>query len=104
MELNNTRKAVKEILFFNRVPKVGSQTTMELLKSLSIKNNFHYHKDRTQKVETIKLTYNEEVSTGKKGREKDFSLHIMLLLLLMLYLNQAVIISIQHLRLNQSLA
>ena len=34
---------------------------MELLKSLSIKNNFHYHKDRTQKVETIKLTMNEEV-------------------------------------------
>ena len=64
MELNNTRKAKKEILFFNRVPKVGSQTTMELLKSLSIKNNFHYHKDRTQKVETIKLTYNEEVRTS----------------------------------------
>ena len=61
-ELNNTRKAKKEVLFFNRVPKVGSQTTMELLKSLSIKNNFHYHKDRTQKVETIKLTYNEEVT------------------------------------------
>jgi len=59
-ELNNTRKAKKELLFFNRVPKVGSQTTMELLKSLSIKNDFHYHKDRTQKVETIKLTYSEE--------------------------------------------
>jgi len=59
-ELNNTRKAVKETLFFNRVPKVGSQTTMELLKSLSIKNHFHYHKDRTQKVETIKLTKSEE--------------------------------------------
>ena len=67
MELNNTRKAKKDILFFNRVPKVGSQTTMELMKSLSIKNNFHYHKDRTQKVETIKLTKNEEVrrSFGK---------------------------------------
>ena len=62
MELNNTKNAKKEILFFNRVPKVGSQTTMELLKSLSIKNNFHYHKDRTQKTENIKLTYNEEVS------------------------------------------
>jgi len=61
MELNNTRKAKKDILFFNRVPKVGSQTTMELLKSLSIKNKFHYHKDRTQKVETIKLTMSEEV-------------------------------------------
>jgi len=60
MDLNNTAKAKKEILFFNRVPKVGSQTTMELLKSLSHKNQFTYHKDRTQKVETIKLTYNEE--------------------------------------------
>jgi len=60
MDLNNTKNAKKEVLFFNRVPKVGSQTTMELLKSLSIKNNFHYHKDRTQKTETIKLTYNEE--------------------------------------------
>jgi len=60
LELNNTRKAVKETLFFNRVPKVGSQTTMELLKSLSVKNNFHYHKDRTQKVETIKLSSREE--------------------------------------------
>jgi len=58
--LNNTRKAKTELLFFNRVPKVGSQTTMELLKSLSIKNDFHYHKDRTQKVETIKLTHSEE--------------------------------------------
>jgi len=60
MDYNNTAKATKDTLFFNRVPKVGSQTTMELLKSLSIKNNFHYHKDRTQKVETIKLTYSEE--------------------------------------------
>ena len=65
-ELNNTRKATKETLFFNRVPKVGSQTAMELLKSLAIKNNFHYHKDRTQKVETIKLTYSEEVRFNLK--------------------------------------
>jgi len=59
-ELNNTRNAKKEILFFNRVPKVGSQTTMELLKSLSIRNNFHYHKDKTQKQERIKLPYSKE--------------------------------------------
>jgi hypothetical protein len=44
--------------------QVGSQTTMELLKSLSIKNNFRYHKDRTQKVETIKLSRSEEVNTS----------------------------------------
>ena len=60
MDLNNTRKAKRQVLFFNRVPKVGSQSAMELLKSLSVKNSFTYHKDRTQKVETIKLTYNEE--------------------------------------------
>jgi len=60
MELNNTRKAKRDILFFNRVPKVGSQLTMELLKSLSLKNKFHYHKDKTQKVEVIKLTNSQE--------------------------------------------
>ena len=59
--LNNTKFANPDLLFFNRVPKVGSQTTMELIKTLAIKNNFHYHKDRTQKVETIKLTKSEEV-------------------------------------------
>ena len=64
MDFNNTKNAKKDILFFNRVPKVGSQTTMELLKSLSIKNKFHYHKDRTQKVETIKLSQSEEVSVS----------------------------------------
>ena len=63
MELNNTRKAKRDILFFNRVPKVGSQLTMELLKSLSLKNKFHYHKDKTQKVEVIKLTHSQEVSS-----------------------------------------
>ena len=66
MELNNTRKAKRDILFFNRVPKVGSQLTMELLKSLSLKNEFHYHKDKTQKVEVIKLTHSQEVSVGIK--------------------------------------
>ena len=45
------------------MPKVGSQTTMELMRALALKNNFHYHKDRTQKVETIKLTNNEEVKS-----------------------------------------
>merc|ERR1712106_40656 len=65
MELNNTRKAKKEILFFNRVPKVGSQTTMELMKSLSNKNSFQYHKDGVQKVEKIKMSFNEEKKLSK---------------------------------------
>jgi len=64
-ELNNTRKAKKEILFFNRVPKVGSQTAMELLKSLSVKNKFHYHKDGVKKVEKIKMTPHEEMKMSQ---------------------------------------
>ena len=67
MELNNTRKVKKEVLFFNRVPKVGSQTTMELLKSLSTKNKFQYHKDGVQKTEKIKMSNNEEVGWDVKG-------------------------------------
>lgn len=53
--LNNTRKAQQDILFFNRVPKVGSQTLMELMRRLSIKNNFGFHQDAVQRVETIRL-------------------------------------------------
>lgn len=39
-ELNNTARTGSELLFFNRVPKVGSQTFMELLRRLSIRNRF----------------------------------------------------------------
>ena len=41
---------------------------MELIKTLAIKNDFHYHKDRTQKVETIKLTRSEEVKWVQKAQ------------------------------------
>lgn len=53
--LNNTRNARHEIMFFNRVPKVGSQTFMELLRRLSIRNEFGFHRDHVQRVETIRL-------------------------------------------------
>ena len=57
---------------------MGSQTTMELIKTLAIKNDFHYHKDRTQKVESIKLTRSEEVrvlqNTAKKAQIKGYLL------------------------------
>lgn len=55
MDLNNTRKAKEDIIFFNRVPKVGSQTFMELLRRLSMRNEFNFHQDRVQRVETIRL-------------------------------------------------
>ncbi|XP_032520680.1 heparan sulfate 2-O-sulfotransferase pipe isoform X1 [Danaus plexippus] len=54
-ELNNTARADIELLFFNRVPKVGSQTFMELLRRLAIKNQFGFHRDSVQRVETIRL-------------------------------------------------
>ncbi|KMQ89877.1 heparan sulfate 2-o-sulfotransferase pipe, partial [Lasius niger] len=53
--LNNTRRADRQVLFFNRVPKVGSQTFMELLRRLSIRNAFSFNRDRVQRVETIRL-------------------------------------------------
>ncbi|XP_004931534.1 heparan sulfate 2-O-sulfotransferase pipe [Bombyx mori] len=54
-ELNNTARAGREMLFFNRVPKVGSQTFMELLRRLAIRNQFGFHRDAVQRVETIRL-------------------------------------------------
>lgn len=59
-DLNNTRKAGTQILFFNRVPKVGSQTFMELLRRLSARNNFHFHRDAVQRLETIRLAPDQQ--------------------------------------------
>ncbi|CAB3260005.1 unnamed protein product [Arctia plantaginis] len=54
-ELNNTARAGTDVLFFNRVPKVGSQTFMELLRRLAIRNQFRFNRDAVQRVETIRL-------------------------------------------------
>lgn len=53
--LNNTRRAENQIVFFNRVPKVGSQSFMELLRRLSIRNNFQFHRDQVRRVEMVRL-------------------------------------------------
>ena len=42
-EFNNTKNAEKDVLYFNRVPKVGSEMLMALLETLSVKNNFSYN-------------------------------------------------------------
>ena len=60
-QLNITGNAGKQTLFFNRVPKVGSQSTMQLLKRLSYRNRFNFHKDLPQKVELINLKPPQEV-------------------------------------------
>lgn len=33
------------MVFFNRVPKVGSQSFNELIRRLSLRNNFHFNRD-----------------------------------------------------------
>ncbi|XP_012284255.1 heparan sulfate 2-O-sulfotransferase pipe isoform X2 [Orussus abietinus] len=59
--LNNTKRAGRDVLFFNRVPKVGSQTFMELLRRLSMRNGFSFNRDRVQRVETIRLAPIEQL-------------------------------------------
>nr|CAD7604921.1 unnamed protein product [Timema genevievae] len=60
--LNNTIKAGIEVVFFNRVPKVGSQTFMELIRRLSLRNQFGFHRDHIQRVETIRLAPSDQVN------------------------------------------
>ncbi|XP_065079844.1 heparan sulfate 2-O-sulfotransferase pipe [Ochlerotatus camptorhynchus] len=55
-DLNNTRRAEIPIIFFNRVPKVGSQTFMELLRRLAIRNEYTFHRDVVQRLEVIRLS------------------------------------------------
>ncbi|XP_059219907.1 heparan sulfate 2-O-sulfotransferase pipe-like isoform X1 [Stomoxys calcitrans] len=54
-KLNNTPNAEVDLIFFNRVPKVGSQTMMELLKMLGKRNGFHPVRDKPGNTETIML-------------------------------------------------
>ncbi|XP_072157960.1 uronyl 2-sulfotransferase homolog pip isoform X2 [Bemisia tabaci] len=63
--LNNTRKSPKDILFFNRVPKVGSQTFMEMLRRLSARNKFDFHRDHIQRVETIRIGVREQYDLSR---------------------------------------
>ncbi|XP_071057470.1 heparan sulfate 2-O-sulfotransferase pipe isoform X2 [Onthophagus taurus] len=70
-QLNNTKKAKRDILFFNRVPKVGSQTFMELLRLLSMRNEFEFHQDRVQRVETIRLAPEDQASLAAMVQSYD---------------------------------
>ena len=46
LDLNNTGRAEdQDLLVFNRVPKVGSQTMHNLINRLSKRNNFTSYKD-----------------------------------------------------------
>ncbi|XP_061388106.1 heparan sulfate 2-O-sulfotransferase pipe-like, partial [Musca vetustissima] len=53
--LNNTKKAEVDVVFFNRVPKVGSQSLMELMQRLGKVNHFVHSRDVGKPHETILL-------------------------------------------------
>uniref|UniRef100_A0A1I8M4Q8 Heparan sulfate 2-O-sulfotransferase pipe n=1 Tax=Musca domestica TaxID=7370 RepID=A0A1I8M4Q8_MUSDO len=53
--LNNTKRAEVDVVFFNRVPKVGSQSLMELMAKLGKVNNFVHSRDVGKPHETIFL-------------------------------------------------
>ena len=51
LDLNNTGRAEdQDLLVFNRVPKVGSQTMHNLINRLSKRNNFTSYKDDDDNV------------------------------------------------------
>ncbi|KAM7356283.1 heparan sulfate 2-O-sulfotransferase pipe [Cochliomyia hominivorax] len=60
--LNNTKKADVEVVIFNRVPKVGSQSLMQLMIQLGKINNFIHSRDAGKSHETILLN-----ATGQKA-------------------------------------
>ncbi|XP_032309644.1 heparan sulfate 2-O-sulfotransferase pipe-like isoform X4 [Drosophila ananassae] len=52
-DLNNTARAQLDTLFFNRVPKAGTEKMMELLKILAKRNNFIARRDVEGFFETV---------------------------------------------------
>ena len=51
-DLNITSKfADVDVIFFNRVPKVGSQSIMSLMKLLAKRNNFTWMKDSDANIQ-----------------------------------------------------
>ncbi|TDG44024.1 hypothetical protein AWZ03_009573 [Drosophila navojoa] len=58
--LNNTKKAEADFVFFNRVPKVGSQSLMELMRRLGKINGFVHARNKGSVKETIMLPKEEQ--------------------------------------------
>ncbi|XP_046396684.1 heparan sulfate 2-O-sulfotransferase pipe [Ischnura elegans] len=62
--LNNTGRANLDVIFFNRVPKVGSQMFMDLLHRLSVRNGFEFRRDQIHRMETIRVRPEDELRLG----------------------------------------
>ncbi|XP_055912370.1 heparan sulfate 2-O-sulfotransferase pipe isoform X5 [Eupeodes corollae] len=65
--LNNTKRAQVDIILFNRVPKVGSQSLMVLMNKLGKINNYIARRDSGKSHETIILD---------KHAQKEFAINI----------------------------
>lgn len=68
--VNQTSKAQVEIVLFNRVPKVGSQTMMALLSLLGKRHEFRARRDKPSPMETVMLTKTFENSVADEIMEK----------------------------------
>jgi hypothetical protein len=61
---NSTSSSVhrdENLLFFNRIPKVGSQMMMSLLTKLGSRNNFDFYRDGGHKYLQLRLGEDEQV-------------------------------------------
>lgn len=78
--LNNTKKSKVNVLIFNRVPKVGSQSLMQLMIRLGQINNFQHSRDAGKAHETIFLKPEQQKSLiseiYSKPRPQAYSQHI----------------------------
>ncbi|XP_004527068.1 heparan sulfate 2-O-sulfotransferase pipe isoform X3 [Ceratitis capitata] len=78
--VNTTIKAEVEIVFFNRVPKVGSETLMALMNVLAKRNGFEARRDKPSPIETVMLTPTAELSVTEdimeKGEGTTYSKHV----------------------------
>lgn len=79
-KLNNTQKANIDLVFFNRVPKVGSQTLMVLMQLLAKRNNFKATRDKPSNTETIMMTPSFEMNLVEEimenGEPATYSKHV----------------------------
>ncbi|XP_011183240.2 heparan sulfate 2-O-sulfotransferase pipe isoform X5 [Zeugodacus cucurbitae] len=78
--VNQTSKAQVEIVLFNRVPKVGSQTLMALLNLLAERHGYEARRDKPSPMETVMLTPTFEISVIEdimdKGEGTTYTKHV----------------------------
>ena len=66
--LNNTRKAEANLVFFNRVPKVGSQTMISLLQRMQQFNNFTHFTDSAE----LKAQFGEKTTLRSVEEKRQY--------------------------------